>query len=139
MQKEREQEYDLDLKTKMPKCMANASFYRPKFGTIDLMTTCWVGGHILTWWQSLSSCLNKMSLITLEFEQIFVMKVLGNCLSFPKKKNRCIWASRTRDMGWTEQCMGCRTDSDFSVVAKIWTSKQQNWVLHSHECFRPMS
>jgi hypothetical protein len=31
----------------MPKCMANASFYRPKFGTIDLMTNCWVGGH--TW------------------------------------------------------------------------------------------
>jgi hypothetical protein len=23
--------------TKMPKCMANASFYRPKFETIDLM------------------------------------------------------------------------------------------------------
>ena len=27
-----------------PKCMANASFYRLKFGTIDLMTNCWVGG-----------------------------------------------------------------------------------------------
>ena len=38
--KEREQEHDLDLKTKMPKCMANASFYRLKFGTIDLMTNC---------------------------------------------------------------------------------------------------
>ena len=38
--KERKQEYDLDMKTKMPKCMANASFYRPKFGTIDLMTNC---------------------------------------------------------------------------------------------------
>jgi hypothetical protein len=36
----REQEHDLDLKTKMPKCMANASFYRPKFETIDLMTNC---------------------------------------------------------------------------------------------------
>jgi hypothetical protein len=35
--------------TKMPKSMANASFYRPKFGTIDLLTNCWVGGHILTW------------------------------------------------------------------------------------------
>jgi hypothetical protein len=37
---EREQEQDLDLKTKMPKCMANASFYKPKFRTIDLMTNC---------------------------------------------------------------------------------------------------
>ncbi len=36
--KERKQEHDLDLDTKMPKCMANASFYRPKLGTIDLMT-----------------------------------------------------------------------------------------------------
>jgi len=38
--KERKQEHDLDLQTKMPKCMANAFFYRPKFGTIDLMTNC---------------------------------------------------------------------------------------------------
>ena len=47
--KVREQEHDLDLKTKMPKCMANDSFYRPKFGTIDLMTNCLVGCHLLTW------------------------------------------------------------------------------------------
>jgi len=87
---------------KMPKCMANASFYRLKFKTIDLMTNCWVGGHILTWWQSLSSCLNKTSLPMSDFEQIVFMKVLGNCLSFPKKKtNQCIWTSRTRDMDWT--------------------------------------
>jgi len=33
IKREREQEHDLDLKTKMPKCMANASFYRPKFRT----------------------------------------------------------------------------------------------------------
>jgi len=38
--KEREQEHDLDLKLKMPKHMANASFYRPKFETIDLMINC---------------------------------------------------------------------------------------------------
>jgi hypothetical protein len=38
--KEREQEHDLDLKTKMPKWMVNTSFYRPKFGTIDLLTNC---------------------------------------------------------------------------------------------------
>ena len=27
----REQEHDIDLKIKIPKCMANASFYRPPF------------------------------------------------------------------------------------------------------------
>ena len=36
--KERKQEYDLDLETKMPPYMVNASFYRPKIGTIDLLT-----------------------------------------------------------------------------------------------------
>ena len=34
----KKQEYDLDLKTKMSKYMANASFYRLKFETIDLLT-----------------------------------------------------------------------------------------------------
>jgi hypothetical protein len=38
--KERKQEHDLELKTKMPKCIANASFYRPNFGITDLMTNC---------------------------------------------------------------------------------------------------
>ena len=64
--KQREQEHDLDLKTKMPKCMANAFIYRLKFETIDLKTN-----------------LNILS----EFEQIVLMKVLGNYLSFPKKKH----------------------------------------------------
>ena len=35
--KERKQEHDLDLKTKMLQYMVSASFYRPKFGTIDLL------------------------------------------------------------------------------------------------------
>jgi hypothetical protein len=48
--KKREQEQDLDLKTKMPKCMAHASFYRLKFGTIDLMTNYRVSGQLLCWW-----------------------------------------------------------------------------------------
>ena len=82
--------------TKMPKFMANTSFYRPKFESIDLMTNYWVGDHILTWWQSLSSCLNKTSF---EFEPL--MKVLGNCLSFLGKKIKVLWVSRTQDIGWT--------------------------------------
>jgi hypothetical protein len=38
--KEKKQGNDLDLKIKIPKSMANASFYKPKFGSIDLMTNC---------------------------------------------------------------------------------------------------
>ena len=30
--------------------MANASFYRLKFGTIDWLTNYLVGGQTLTWW-----------------------------------------------------------------------------------------
>ena len=36
--KERNKEQVLDLNNQTPKCMANTSFYRPKFKTIDLMT-----------------------------------------------------------------------------------------------------
>ena len=81
--KEREQEQVLDLNNQALKCMANASFDRPKFKTIDLMTNCWVGGQLLTWWKSLSFCLNKTSLLTSELEPTILMKVVGNCLSFP--------------------------------------------------------
>ena len=38
--KEREKEQDLDLNNQAAKYMANASFYRSIFGTIDLMTNC---------------------------------------------------------------------------------------------------
>ena len=74
--------------TKPPKCMANASFYRPKFGIIDLMTNCWVGGQLLTWWKSLSSCLNKTKLLPSELGPLVNMKVVGNWLGFPGKKSR---------------------------------------------------
>jgi hypothetical protein len=77
------------MKTKMSKCMANASFYKLKFETIDLMTNYWVGGHLLTWWQPLSFCLNKTSFLMSKFEQIVFMKVLGICLWFSKKQE---WA-----------------------------------------------
>ena len=91
----------LILTTKPTKSMANASFYRPKFGIIDLMTNCWVGGQLLTWWKSISSCLNKKQMLASERGPDVQMKVLGNSLSFPEKKNEVIWTSRTQDMGWT--------------------------------------
>ena len=36
--KERKQEHDLDLNTKMPKYMENVSLHRPKIRTIDLLS-----------------------------------------------------------------------------------------------------
>ena len=138
--KEKEQEQDLDPKTKMPKCMANAFFYRPKFRTIDLMTNYWVDDHILTWWQSLSSCLNKMSFLTSEFKQIVFMKVLENCLSFPKKKKEVIWTSRTRDMGWTlnsVEAAGQILTSLLLLQFELENSPFESWTLH--KSFRPMS
>ena len=38
--KKRKQEQVLDLNNQALKYMANASFYRPKFRIIDLMTNC---------------------------------------------------------------------------------------------------
>ena len=38
--KERNKEHELDLNNQALKYMANASFYRPKFGIIDLMNNC---------------------------------------------------------------------------------------------------
>jgi hypothetical protein len=57
-------ESDLDLNTKISKCITNAFFYRLKFRSIDLITNNWVGDHLLTWWQPLFSCLNKTTLLT---------------------------------------------------------------------------
>ena len=86
--KEREQEQALALNNQTPKYMANASFYRSKFGIIDLMTNCWVGGQLLTLWKSLSSCLNKTKLLPSELGPLENMKVVENWLSFPGKKSR---------------------------------------------------
>ena len=97
----REQEQVLDLNNQTLKCMENASFYRPKFRTIDLMANCWVGGQLLSWWKSLSSCLNKTSLLTSELEPTILMKVIENCLIFPGNKIEVIWTSRTWDIGLT--------------------------------------
>ena len=68
--------------------MSNASFYRPKFETIDLMNNYWVGGQLLTWWKSLSSCLNKTKMLPSELGPLENMKVVENWLSFPGKKSR---------------------------------------------------
>ena len=84
--KERNKEHELDLNNQAPKYMANASIYRPKFGIIDLMNNCWVGGQLLIWWKSLSSCLNKTKMLPSELGPDVQMKVLGNSLIFSGKK-----------------------------------------------------
>ena len=57
-----------------------------------------------------------------ELEPPLLMKVLGNYLTFPGKIIEVIWIFRTQDIGRTlNNIWGCRTDSDFSVVAIIWT------------------
>ena len=86
--KERNKEHELDLNNQVIKYMANASFYRPKFRIIDLMTNCWVGSQLLTLWKSLSSCLNKTKMLPSELGPLENMKVVGNWLSFPEKKWR---------------------------------------------------
>ena len=62
---------------------------------IEWVTNSWLG------FKSLSSCLNKTSLITSEFEPPVLMKVLGNYLIFPGKTIEVIWTSKTWDMGST--------------------------------------
>jgi len=45
------------------------------------------------------SCLDEMSLLPSEFEQIFFMQVVRNCRFVPPTKFHVIWTSRTLDMG----------------------------------------
>ena len=47
---------------------------------VEWVATSWL------WWKSLSSCLNKTSLLTSELDPYEIMKVLGNSLSFLGKK-----------------------------------------------------
>jgi len=43
----REQEHDLDIRTKIAKWMTNAFFYRLKFRTIHLVIDYWCSGQLL--------------------------------------------------------------------------------------------
>ena len=124
----------------MSKCVANASFYRLKFRTIDLMTNCWVGGHLFDLVTTLIFLYEQKVIANIRIWKIFFMKVLGNCLCFPKNQE---WAHldfyNSRYGLNIEQCMSWRTDSDFSFLAIIWTWKQPFWILDYNESFRPMS
>jgi len=128
-----------------PRCLnawqiPNTSFYRSKFRTINLMTNCWVGGYILTWWQSLSSYLNKTSLLTSEFEQIISWKFWEIVSAFQRNKNRRIWTFKTRDMGWTLNnvcAAGQILTSPLLLPFELENDTFKSWTLH--KSFRPMS
>ena len=138
--KERNKEHELDLNNQAPKYMANASFYRPKFGIIDFMNNCWVGGQLLTWWKSLSSCLNKTKMLPSELGPLENMKVVGNWLSFSGKKMEVIWTSRTPDMGQTLNIVWAVGQIQTSLLW-LWFGLENSLVrfLYSHESCRPMS
>ena len=105
--KERNKEHELDLNNQAIKYMANASFYRPKFRIIYLMTNYWVRDQLLTLWKSLSSCLNKPKMLPSEMGPLENMKVVGNWLSFPGKKSiGHLDFYNSRYGPNTEQCFG---------------------------------
>ena len=107
------------LKTKMPKCMANASFYRPKYGTIDLMTNCWVGLDLVTLFIFLSAE-NIIANTRIWIDSLH--KSSGKLSQLSNKTRIGTFVLLESRYGLnTEQCLNCRTDSNFSVVAIIWT------------------
>ena len=126
--------------TKPPKYMATASFYRPKFGIIDLMNNCWVGGQLLTWWKSLSSCLNKTKILPSELGPLKNMKVVGNWLSFPGKKMEVIWTSRIPYMSQTVNNVRAVGQIQTSLLL-LWFGLENGLVrfLCSHKSCRLMS
>jgi hypothetical protein len=101
--KERKQEDDFDLKNKMIKYMANASFYMLRFKTIDWWTKKIVGGQPLIWWLvfDIVGCwflilltdfwycwLAKTSLLTSEFKPFVPWKLWTIVSAFQQKKNQ---------------------------------------------------
>jgi len=73
--------------------MANASFYRLKFRTIDWLTNYLVGGQPLTWWLVfdivgwlLILLAGQNIIANIRIRALCIMKVVGDCLSFFLKK-----------------------------------------------------
>ena len=123
--KKRNKEHELDLNHQAPKYMANSSFYRPKFGIIDLMNNYWVGGQLLTWWKSLSYFLNKTNMLPSELGPLVNMKVVENWLSFLGKKWRSfgllelqIWAKHWTVFGLQDRfrLLRCCYDLDLKTA-----------------------
>jgi len=135
--------------------MANAFFYRLRFRTTDWLTKKIVGGQPLIWLLvfDIVGCwfltlladywycwLAKTSLLTLELESIVVIKVVGDCLSFPTKKPELIWTSRTQDMSLTPNnvwAAGHILTSLLLLRFELENGRIDSWT--PHERFRFMS
>jgi hypothetical protein len=84
--------------------------------------------------------LAKTSLLTLELESIVVIKVVGDCLSFPTKKPELIWTSRTQDMSLTPNnvwAAGYILTSLLLLRFELENGRIDSWT--PHERFRFMS
>ena len=94
----------------------------------------------LTWWKSLSSCLNKTKMLPSELGPLGNMIVVGNWLSFPGKKMEVIWTSRTPDMGQTLNSIRAAGQIRTSLLS-LWFGLENDLVrfLCSNESCRPMS
>jgi len=132
----------------MTKYMANASFYRLRCGTIDWLTHYLVGGQPLIWWLvfdivgcwllTLLACQNVIA--NIRIWALCSMESVGNCLSFPRKKNRAHWSSRTQDMSWKPNSVWAAGQVPTSLLLlrfELDNGRIESWTLH--ESFRSMS
>ena len=135
--------------------MANASFYRLRFRTIDWLTKKIVGGQPLIWWLVfyIVGCwllilladywycwLAKTSLLTSEFEPFVPWKLWEIVLAFQQKKPELIWTSRTQDMSWKPNSVWAAEQiptSSLLLRFKLENGRIESWILH--ESFRYMS
>jgi len=129
--------------------MANASFYRLKFETIDWLTNYLVGGQPMIWWLVfdivgcwlLTLLAGQNVIANIIIRAHCTMKVVGNCLSFPtKKKPELIWTSRTQDMSWTPNSVWAAGQIPTSPL--LLRFELENGIIYSwtpHESFRSMS
>jgi hypothetical protein len=128
------------MKTKMPKCMANAFFYRLKFKTIDLMTNYWVGGQPLTWWLAINLLAGQNIISNIRNWTDILHESCGNFSSISNKKNELIWISRTQDMGWTPNSVWATWQIQTSLLLlrfEVENDSFESWTLH--EYFRSIS
>jgi len=135
--------------------MANVSFYRLKFETIDWLTNYLVGGQPLIWWLvfDIVGCwlltllagywycwLAKTSLLTSELEPFVPWKLWEIVLAFQQKKPELIWTSRTQDMNWKPNSVWAAwhiPTSPLFLRFELENGIIESWT--SHESFRSMS
>jgi hypothetical protein len=121
--------------------MANASFYRLIFKTIDLVTNYWVGGQLLTWWLAIDLLAGQNLIVNI---RIWIDSPHESCENLSslsnKKRNELIWTSKTRDIGWTPNSIWVAGQIQTSLLLlrfELDNGSFESWTLHA--CFRPIS